>query len=245
MPPRRADGTPRSPQDFSALLATAEPLLLVGGQAVNLWALYYHERTAGLEPFVSRNLDVLGTRETLDMIAKVAGTTPQVFPLRPPSHAIGVVIAKDAAGDAMLVEVLRSVNGLTNAELRATVYTVAVGDTRVQVPSPIALLQAKIANVVDLDQTGRQDARHVAILARLMPAHLADLRQAALDDRREERRLIDALERLLRVVRSVRAKKVLGQLGLDRRAFFVGLAGSELPKLRAFLEKRLPHAIGP
>ncbi len=245
MPPRRADEAPRPPQDFSALLATAEPLLLVGGQAVNLWALYYREQTVGLEPFVSRDVDVLGTRDTLDMIAKVAGTKPQVFPLRPPSHAIGVVIAHDASGDTMLVEVLRSVNGLSNAELRATVYTVAVGETRVQIPSPIALLQAKIANVADLEQTGRQDVRHLAILARLMPAHLADLQRAALADHHDERRLIDALERLLRVIGSALGKKVLARLGIDRRALFDGLGSGELPKLRAFLEKRLPGVIGP
>jgi hypothetical protein len=35
------------------------------------------------------------------------------------------------------------------------------------VPGPIALLQAKIANVIDLKQAGRQDGRHGAILAHL------------------------------------------------------------------------------
>ena len=38
-----------------------------------------------------------------------------------------------------------------------------------KVPGPIALLQAKIANVVDLKQNCRQDARHVIILTRLLP----------------------------------------------------------------------------
>jgi hypothetical protein len=82
MPPQHADARLRPPGDFSAVLATAEPVLLVGGQAANLWALYYHERTAGLEPFVSRDLDVLGTRETLEILARLAGAKPQFFPLR-------------------------------------------------------------------------------------------------------------------------------------------------------------------
>jgi hypothetical protein len=224
-------------------LATTEPVLLVGGQAVNLWALYYRECTVGLEPFVSRDLDVLGTRETLDALAKLASTKPQVFPRRPPSNAIGVVIAKDRDGAAMLVEVLRYVNGVTNEELRQNVYTVALGDAQVQIPTPIALLQAKIANVVDLDQSARQDAWHVRIVARLMPAYLADLQRAALERRSDERTLVESLERLLRIVTSAKGKKVFARLGIDPRLLFDNLDSDELPKLRAFLEKRLPRAI--
>ena len=85
-------------------MATQEPLLLVGGQAVNLWALYYEDRTRELTPFVSRDVDVLGDRETLTMLATLAGTKPQFFPLRPPSNEIGVVIAKDSNGLPLLIE---------------------------------------------------------------------------------------------------------------------------------------------
>lgn len=60
----------RPPQDFAAVLASDEPLFLVGGQAVNLWALYYNKRTIELSPFVSRDIDVLGNRDTLYKIAK-------------------------------------------------------------------------------------------------------------------------------------------------------------------------------
>ena len=45
MPPLPSDAEPRSPEDFAPLLATKEPVLLVGGQAVNLWAMYYETRT--------------------------------------------------------------------------------------------------------------------------------------------------------------------------------------------------------
>lgn len=245
MPPRHAEAAPagRPPQDFSSVLATPDPLLVVGGQAVNLWALYYHECTAGLEPFVSRDLDVLGTRETLTMLARLAGAKPQFFPLRPPSNEIGVVIAKDRNGNAMLVEVLRYVHGVTNEELRQTVYTVAVGEAKVQLPSPVTLLKAKVSNVADLDQTHRRDERHVRILARLMPGHLADLKQATLDSRIDERRLIEALEQLLRVLTSARGRKVFTFLEIERRPLFDDLEDQALPKVRAFLDQRLPRAL--
>ncbi len=149
--PRESD--PRPPADFASVLATPEPLLLVGGQAINLWALYYHDRTVELAPFVSRDADVLGDRETLEALGKLAGVKPQFFALRPPSNAIGVVIAKDAHGSPMLIEVLRYIHGATEKELRDPAYTLSIGErqVRVQVPGPIALLKSKIANLADLD----------------------------------------------------------------------------------------------
>jgi hypothetical protein len=244
-PPLPSDAGPRPPADFAPVLATPEPLFLVGGQAVNLWALYYRERTVELAPFVSRDADVLGDRDTLSTLGKLTGTKPQFFPLRPPSNEVGVVIAKDANGLPLLVEVLRYVHGVSDEELRDPVYTLAIGESqvRVQVPGPIALLQAKIANVAGLQQTGRQDARHVLILARLLPAYLEDLRRAAAEGRMEERKLIDLLERLLAVVRSDQGRKVLGQLQITPNALFAGLKAEKLPKLKTFLEKRLPRAL--
>jgi hypothetical protein len=245
MLPLPSDAEPRPPEDFAPLLATNEPVLLVGGQAVNVWALYYESHTAGLAPFVSRDVDVLGDRATLEALGQLAGTKPQFFPVKPPTNEIGVVIAKDQQGLPLLIEVLRSVHGVSNEELREPVYTVALGETHVQVPSPIALLQAKIANVADIAQTGRQDARHVVILTHVLSAYLEDLQKAALEGRLEERKLIEFLERLLDVVSAAKARKVLGQLQLDARGIFDGLGDDKLKKLPAFLTKRLPRALSP
>lgn len=241
MPPLPSDAEPRPPEDFASLLATKEPVLLVGGQAVNLWAMYYETRTAALAPFVSRDVDVLGDRETLAALGKLAGTKPQFFPVKPPTNEIGVVMAKDHNGLSLLIEVLRYVHGVSNAELREPVYTVAVGETHVQVPSPIALLQAKIANVADLAQTGRQDARHVVILAQVLPAYLEDLQKAVVEGRMEERKFIEFLERLLAVVAAERARKVFKELQLDARQLFAGLGHEKLSKLRGFIDKRMPR----
>ncbi|MBP6507859.1 MAG: hypothetical protein KA257_09875 [Opitutaceae bacterium] len=237
--PLPSDAAPRPPEDFAPLLATKEPVLLVGGQAVNVWALYYATRTAALAPFVSRDVDVLGDRETLAALGKLAGTKPQFFPVKPPTNEIGVVIAKDQQGLPLLIEVLRSVHGVSNEELREPVYTVALGETHVQVPSPIALMQAKIANVADIAQTGRQDARHVVILAHVLPAYLEALQKAVLEGRMDERKLIEFLERLLGVVTAAKARKVFGQMQLDARALFSGLGHESLQKLQAFIDKRL------
>lgn len=80
-----------SPAECAHLLATAKPLLLVRGQAVNLCAFYYRQCTGDMAPFGSRDIDVLGSRETLREIAAAAGAEPQYFPMRPPTNEVGVV----------------------------------------------------------------------------------------------------------------------------------------------------------
>jgi len=231
------------PGEFAPMLATSEPVLLVGGQAVNLWALYYKKRTTHLAPFVSRDIDVLGDRSTLEALGKAAGAKPQFFPVKPLTNEVGVVVAKDSNGLPLLIEVLRHVHGVSNEELRDPVYTVAVGEIQVRLPSPIALLQAKTANVADISQAGRQDARHVAILAQLLPAYLEELQTAAVEGRLEERKLIGFLERLLGVVTAPKAKAVLRQLQLAPRTLFSGLGHDKLLKLQTFIDKRLPRQV--
>ena len=243
MLPLPSDAQPRPLEDFAPLLATKEPVLLVGGQAVNLWAMCYETRTGTFAPFVSRDVDVLGDRKTLEALGELACTKPQFFPAKPASNEIGVLVAKDHNGLPLLIEVLRYVYGVSNDELRETTYTLAIGETHVRVPSPIALMQAKLANVADIAQTGRQDARHVAILAQVLPAHFEDLEKTVDKGRMEERKLIDFLERLLAVVATAKAQKVLQRLGIGVHQFFAGLKYENRPRLRSFIETSLPRVI--
>jgi hypothetical protein len=145
----------------------------------------------------------------------------------------------------LLIEVLRYVHGVDDKTLREPTYTLAIGEaqTKVQVPGPIALLQAKIANVADLKQTGRQDARHVRILAQLMPGYFEDLQKAAVAGRLEEKKVIELAERLLAVATAAKARKIFGLLQLDPRGLFLRLNTEKLPRLRAFFEKRLARAL--
>lgn len=243
--PHPSDAASRPPADFAKALAAPEPLLLVGGQAVNLWALYYADRTRDLAPFVSRDADVLGDRATLKLLGKLAGAKPQFFPSKPPSNEVGVVIASDATGAPLLIEVLRYVNGASNEELRQPAYEFALGEdqVRVQAPGPIALLQAKIANLAGINQHGRQDGRHVVILARIMPAYLEDLRALVEKGGLDERQLIEFLERLLAAVTSPPGRKACADLRFTPLDLFAELKSAGLPKLRAFLERRLPRVL--
>lgn len=69
------------PEDFASYLKTKEPVLIVGGQAVNLWGYYYEEVTQHFGPLVSKDMDILGLRKVLEEIASQTGMKPQYFSL--------------------------------------------------------------------------------------------------------------------------------------------------------------------
>jgi len=137
------------------------------------------------------------------------------------------------------------VNGASNEELRKPAYLFALGEdgARVQAPGPIALLRAKVAIFADINQTGRQDGRHVLILARIPPAYLGDLQTSAREGRMTERKLIDLLDQLLSVVVSLAGRKACAELKIDPQTLFSSLVADGLPKVKSFLEKRLPRSL--
>ncbi len=234
------------PEDFAQFLDSPEPLFLVGGQAVNLWALYYSEHTAELGPFVSHDVDILGNRLTLERIAKVAGAVPHFFPKRPPTNEVGVVMAKGIDGTPLIIEVLWHLHGISNEELQRVAYTVNIGSlgVAVRIPSPIALLQAKIANAAELPQAGRQDLRHVRILSSLMPAYLEDIHATAKSGKITQRQAVNNLEWLLATVASAKGRQVMQVLNIPLLSLFPQNREYAVSKWSAFMKIRLPQALG-
>jgi hypothetical protein len=239
------DSEPRAPEDFSSYLATKEPLLVVGGQAVNLWALFYSKATAELAPFVSRDVDVLGDRNTLKEIAALAGLKPNFFSLKPPSNEVGYIAPKDASDQPLLIEVLRWVNGVKEEELLADAVIFAIGQAQVpvRVPSPVSLLKAKLANLHSINQRGRQDSKHVMILFRVIPLYLKDLIQSVGKGRRTERQVVNILGRLLDVVTAETVAGIFEALKLEPRALFDRLPSKDLPKVLAFKTHQLSRLL--
>ena len=241
----------RRPEEFASCLRTPNPVLLVGGQAVNLWALYFGDVTDDLAPFVSADADVLGDRATLEALGRVAKIRPQFFSLKPPSNEVGVITIPGPDGNALFVEVLRSVHGVSEAELRKPAYLFELGEsnTQVLVPGPIALLRAKIANAHDFKQVGRQDLKHVRILVRVLPRYLQQLVDTAAVDtpgQLTERMVIDYCESLLKLLQTSKSKKVFATLGLPRSVLFDDLAPTpSFSKLGRFVNVRLPRALPP
>ena len=94
--------------DFDPIL-NQEPLpLLIGGQAVNLWALAFLPRSpslAALAPFLSKDCDLYGGTETLIRLAKQSGWQLEFGPKGQASPVVGYLTqAHDQATAGNLTE---------------------------------------------------------------------------------------------------------------------------------------------
>ena len=108
------------PADFAAVLTDSAHPLIVGGQAVNLWAEIYviaEPELHQFEPFTSKDADVHGDRALAEMLHRRSGWTCQFFDEpRQPAVAILEKIAT-ATTPALRVEVIRSVYGINRDDL--------------------------------------------------------------------------------------------------------------------------------
>ena len=130
--------------------------LIVGGHAVNLWALSYLDRIgndlAAFQPFTSKDLDLFGTRELLDKLhEKFGGEKKLSEPRTPVIGSISVTLH----GKPRTIEVLHSICGLGGTDFEDSI-SLLIGSLRALVLSPQKLLKAKISNVATLDQTNRK-----------------------------------------------------------------------------------------
>jgi len=143
MPPLPSDAESRPPEDFAPLLARkSRPS---GGRSSRqLVGMYYGTRTAALAPFVSRDVDVLGDRETLAALGKLAGTKPQFFSVKRSTNEIGVVIARDHTAFRFSSKCSATCMGSATRNC-ANPFTPSRWANPRSGASPIALLQAKIA----------------------------------------------------------------------------------------------------
>ena len=237
----------QNPQDYLPLLSSAstdgEMPLLIGGQAVNLWALLLMEMEPAIrqfEPFTSVDCDVIASGDWLLQVAQKHGLPHRMFRAGQSSPEVGWI--RMPAGDAEIeLQVLRDALGLMPGEAKATAFQVDFEGQAILVLSPVALLKAKIANLHDLDQKDRYDLQHVQILLHCVRAaikqHLSLLAKGELTPRK----CIETMEAVVKVISSKKACAVSKKFTVDLKTAFplAELSVSDKPSLRNFVEKRL------
>lgn len=147
-----------------------------------------------LLPFVSKDLDLIGTEAEAARVARAIG-----WHLSPPPVGGGPVQAvlssqPDAGG--LTVEFLSQIKGVSpetiaaNARIGVLRIPKINESVSVRVLDPILLLAGKIRNAVDIEQNRadkpRQDVKHVTMLTLCVPHYLEDVR-AQTTDRAQQR----------------------------------------------------------
>ena len=213
---------PRAPAEFAAIIAGDDPPLLIGGQAVNIWAELYVEAApelAEFEPFMSRDADIFGTRALAAALAARAGW--DCHAAKPDTVTAAILVKSASDGSSLVVEVLDEVNGLSGADLALHATVAARSGERYRVLSPLVLLKAKLYNLISLvGQDRPQDLRHVRMLLAIVPHYLGEMVADVRAGKVPERDLLGAIRYLGELIRLPWVGNAVRSHGLDLRAMF-------------------------
>ena len=230
--------------DFADVLLPHDDLgspVVVGGHAVNLWASYFlaggDVALAEFLPFTSKDLDFVGTVEQLEALHRRFKGTKKMG--QPRSPVVGRL--ELPFGDGFrIVELLHTVKGLTFAELKRSI-NVSVAGVSARVLDPQLVLKAKIENCATIDQDGRNDVKHVAMMIRCNRAFLRELLGFAREGHATQRQVVNVLEELRGIVASPMAIRATTMWGFDFSGVWPmsDLATSGMEKIEKFTLLRL------
>ncbi|EIP98718.1 hypothetical protein OpiT1DRAFT_03185 [Opitutaceae bacterium TAV1] len=166
--------------------------VVVGGQAVNLWAIAYLEEGDPLvaaTKYGSGDMDVLQESRVIEMLRNLPGWEYKRTPLWQFSVRTGQATGRSPDGRRLLVEILAKVNGLEKNEIKHA--AIDYGGAVYRLLDPISLLKAKAANVRTIRQDGeppRHDREHLRLVAQCFPKYLCDTVSAAVGGGFEDER---------------------------------------------------------
>lgn len=230
--------------DFADVLLPQEDFgapVVVGGHAVNLWASYFLSTgtTALAEflPFTSKDLDFVGSVDQLEALHRRFSGTKKMG--QPRSPVVGRLELPFRDG-VRIVELLHIVKGLSFEDLKRHI-DITVGGMSARVLLPQLVLKAKIENAATIDQEGRNDLKHVAMMIRCNHAFIGELLDFARKELVTQRQVVNVLEEVRSIILSPMAVRATALWGFDFTAVWPmsDLATSGMEKIEKFTLLRL------
>lgn len=231
-------------RDFADVLAPQEdlePPVVVGGHAVNLWASYFlaagDDSLATYLPFTSKDLDFVGSVGQLEALHRRFKGLKKMGPPRSP--VVGRLELPFGDG-VRIVELLHTVKGLSFEELKRYI-DISVAGFSARVLDPQIVLKAKIENSATIEQEGRNDVKHVAMMIRCNRAFILELLHGVQQGQITQRQVVNVLEELRRIVTSPMAVRATSKWGFDYSAVWPidELVECGLEKVEKFARMRL------
>ncbi len=236
---------PTVPHDYRALLQSIPGLTVVGGQAVNLWAIVYCDpEKDDLPRFGSYDLDVLARGNVAAAIKNLPNWDYQRTPLwKFGDIRAGALFSTADDGRPLAVEILTSVKGLDKEDLEAT-RVIEKDGVRFQVLDPIAMLKSKTVNLRELKQDSdppRQDREHLQIVAICFPRFLLDAHEQAIAAAELHDEFSAVISRAFRTLSEKRTAATLRQNGIKPSQLMPNLQDSPIEKVRTAYQHQLPR----
>lgn len=159
-------------EDFKEIVLSADglDLVLVGGQALNLWAelLYKHapDELSQYGPFTSKDIDYQGTLAAAKELAHALGgyvEVPSPEEIATPNTAI-VVLKR--AKHTVIIDILATMAGISSKDFKEGVVSIPIdlGEDRmivIRVLHPFLVLKARIASLAILRRTDQISIRQM------------------------------------------------------------------------------------
>lgn len=231
-PPLKIDETERIIARLEQVVRDRR-VVLVGGQAVAIWASRLEDRIADalVDTVASRDIDLLGNSSDLRHSAALLNARVRVATFEDRTPLTGVAIFLDPEGHERRLDVMASVYGMNSDDIRRTAIEAELlveGDRRVPlwVMHPERCMESRVHNSTlankQTDLAWRQ--LHASILcARAFSELLLDERgEAAIHD------VLKLNERIFRFAQEDRCSKLAAERGIE--AFDAVLDDERLPE---------------
>lgn len=203
--------------DFLQSLRQSGDIYFVeGGQAVNYWAEYIDSQNPArplemLRPFTSKDCDVWVNHTTWQRLKKSLGGKLQKG-TSPSDGQLGILTLQE--DPLRVVDLMSTVYGIPVQDHPRLLERV-IDNGNIKVMDPIYLFRSKCHCLLGLDQSDRQDARHVRMLALILPEYLSLLTDLIDSEDLTDRALLKEIKLLRKIIGTNVCRRALAELGID------------------------------
>ncbi|MEM7761258.1 MAG: hypothetical protein AAF298_24475 [Cyanobacteria bacterium P01_A01_bin.40] len=238
----------KSPEEIQGILSRIpadSETILVGGQAINLWATAYLEQIPELQnflPFSSEDLDFIGGKvEAVEFQERLGGDL-HFPPSFSPSPSIAILTTK-IDQDQLRVDFLSNAFGLDTEQIAnsAIIFkSFKLPDVEIKVLNPILCVAGKLKSYTGLPQYGRQDKKHLQIAILIAQEYIKQICLA-----NKPRSGLKLVERMGKIAKSEAGLKVWHQDKIDILHSIPIATLHSLPEeqWQKFCEIRLPQLL--
>jgi hypothetical protein len=189
------------------------------------------------KPYTSQDADFLAGEPAAIRLAEALGS--KFVRAARKGGMLGLSLGHIPLDDGMDVEILGRVNGVMEAEIhRSAVHLEWHGKT-VDVIYPVQLYIAKGHNLVELDQSDRQDGKHFAIMQLVVREFLAEI--AADTQDMAPATLLKSCESLMAFYASDAGLKLIIRGHIPKVGLWPDLGAHTSAKVQNFVRERLPR----
>lgn len=203
--------------DFlQSLRQSGDTYFVEGGQAVNYWAEYIDSENPArplemLRPFTSKDCDVWVNHTTWERLKKSLGGKLQKG-TSPSDGQLGILTLQE--DPLRVVDLMSTVYGIPLQDHPRLLERV-IDNGNIKVMDPIYLFRSKCHCLLGLDQSDRQDARHVRMLALILPEYLSLLTDGFDSENLSDRALLKEIKLLRKILGTNVCRRALAQMEID------------------------------